>query len=183
MAKDSPLTVAGAAAELGKFSRTAFPFDPQNGNRRDYARSLSNRSIRWDAPASSLDGAFCSMSPKRLPVSQRGELRTSMSVGAVMTNMGPGGGRRDGACPRRAAALISLGTGRCGCRRDRDRSPVRRRREVSQVIVPGSGYRAPLGWRSAPSRLSGAALQGLLRNPRSPSLFGRRNRPRSARCW
>src|ERR1019366_1811906 len=29
MTKDSPLTVAGAAAALGKFPRTAFPFDPQ----------------------------------------------------------------------------------------------------------------------------------------------------------
>src|SRR3954447_13749393 len=31
--KDSPLTVAGAAAALGKFPRTAFPFDPQTRNR------------------------------------------------------------------------------------------------------------------------------------------------------
>src|SRR5438132_653267 len=35
MTKDSPLTVAGAAAALGKFPRTAFPFDPQTGNRRE----------------------------------------------------------------------------------------------------------------------------------------------------
>src|SRR5437660_8470946 len=32
--KDSPLTVAGAAAALGITPRTAFPFDPQTGNRR-----------------------------------------------------------------------------------------------------------------------------------------------------
>src|ERR1700704_5885203 len=31
MTKDSPLTVAGAAAALGKPPRTAFPFDPQTG--------------------------------------------------------------------------------------------------------------------------------------------------------
>src|SRR2546423_7291846 len=34
--KDSPLTVAGAATALGKIPRTAFPFDPQTGNRRDH---------------------------------------------------------------------------------------------------------------------------------------------------
>jgi hypothetical protein len=33
MTKDSPLTVAGAATALEKISRTAFPFDPQSGNR------------------------------------------------------------------------------------------------------------------------------------------------------
>jgi hypothetical protein len=34
MTKDSPHTVAGAAAASGKFPLTAFPFDPQAGNRR-----------------------------------------------------------------------------------------------------------------------------------------------------
>src|ERR1700752_4072668 len=33
MTKDSPHTVAGAAAASGKFPLTAFPFDPQPGNR------------------------------------------------------------------------------------------------------------------------------------------------------
>ena len=33
MTKDSPLTVAGAATALGISPRTAFPFDPQTGNR------------------------------------------------------------------------------------------------------------------------------------------------------
>jgi hypothetical protein len=37
--KDSPLTVAGAAAELGKFPRTAFPFDPQTGTVKNHGRS------------------------------------------------------------------------------------------------------------------------------------------------
>src|SRR5438477_792703 len=32
--KDSPLTVAGAAAALGISPRTSFPFDPQTGNCR-----------------------------------------------------------------------------------------------------------------------------------------------------
>jgi hypothetical protein len=31
MTKDSPHTVAGAAAALGISPRTAFPFDPQTG--------------------------------------------------------------------------------------------------------------------------------------------------------
>ena len=34
--KDSPLTVAGAAAALEISPRTAFPFDPQTGNRRGH---------------------------------------------------------------------------------------------------------------------------------------------------
>src|SRR5436190_24143020 len=34
MTKDSPLTVAGAATALRTNPRTAFPFDPQTGNRR-----------------------------------------------------------------------------------------------------------------------------------------------------
>src|SRR5438128_6078918 len=37
--KDSPLTVAGAAAALGISPRTAFPFDPQTGNRRIHVGS------------------------------------------------------------------------------------------------------------------------------------------------
>src|SRR5690349_19455884 len=36
MTKDSPHTVAGAAAALGISPRTAFPFDPQAGNRRGH---------------------------------------------------------------------------------------------------------------------------------------------------
>src|SRR5260221_12372065 len=35
MTKDSPLTIAGAAAALGKFTRTAFPFGPQTRNPRE----------------------------------------------------------------------------------------------------------------------------------------------------
>jgi hypothetical protein len=40
MTKDSPLTVAGAAAALGKFPRTAFPFDPQTGEPSPVSRIL-----------------------------------------------------------------------------------------------------------------------------------------------
>src|ERR1700756_4872847 len=40
MTKDSPLTVAGAAAALGKFPRTAFPFDPQIREPSRLSRSL-----------------------------------------------------------------------------------------------------------------------------------------------
>ena len=38
--EDSPLTVAGAAAALEKFPRTAFPFDPRQGNRHNDGRIL-----------------------------------------------------------------------------------------------------------------------------------------------
>src|SRR6185436_3630167 len=65
MTKDSPLTVAGAAAELGKFPCTAFPFDPQTGTVGKYGRSLSkSESIPPWAPAI-LTGRvryFCRMS-------------------------------------------------------------------------------------------------------------------------
>src|SRR5260370_14366408 len=56
--KDSPLTVAGAAAELGRFPRTAFPFDPwlkePSGITVEVCRDRSQSIIR--RPQSSLDG-------------------------------------------------------------------------------------------------------------------------------
>ena len=47
--KDSPLTVAGAAAALGISPRTAFPFDPQTGNRRGHVglRRKGSQSAGW----------------------------------------------------------------------------------------------------------------------------------------
>jgi hypothetical protein len=44
MTEDSSLTVAGAAAALEIFLRTAFPFDPQAGNRRLYLEVRGGKS-------------------------------------------------------------------------------------------------------------------------------------------
>src|SRR5438132_6081228 len=43
MTKDSPHTVAGAAAALGKFPRTAFPFDPRVREPSRISRSLPGK--------------------------------------------------------------------------------------------------------------------------------------------
>src|ERR1700682_6273153 len=87
MTKDSPLTVAGAAAALGKFPRTAFPFDPQMREPSRISRSLPGREsmliVRARAFAR-IGYAFCSQSPlvpdlnhcKSLAASGRCRLRT-----------------------------------------------------------------------------------------------------------
>ncbi len=56
MTKDSPLTVAGAATALGISPRTAFPFDPQTGNRHVHLGLRRNGS----QSAGQARYAFCS---------------------------------------------------------------------------------------------------------------------------
>src|ERR1700737_4327282 len=65
MTKDSPLTVAGAAAALGKFPRTAFPFDPQMREPSQLSRSLPGEESMLTIRQASLAiwCAFCSQAP------------------------------------------------------------------------------------------------------------------------
>jgi iron complex transport system permease protein len=188
MTKDSPHTVAGAAAALGKIPAPHSLLIPKQGTVGNYGRSLSNRESIPPRDGESPDWTSALFLPQHLggPAEigyQHGinGLGSSMSVQDVAVTADIAAGRRASATLALVAlvvllALISLGIG-----------PVRLSplsvlealfgggSDVSQVIVReirlprtilGLAIGAILG-------LSGAALQGLLRNPlASPSLFG-----------
>src|SRR6202035_1398167 len=170
MTKDSPLTVAGAAAALGKFPRTAFPFDPQNREPSaimvEVCRDRSQSRPGVPALLTGRVRHFCRMTSVAWPVMAPADIaarrRLGMLAGLVVLVV--------------LLVLVSLGVG-----------PVRLSpvsvidalfgggSDVQQVIVREIGLpRAILGLAiGAILGLSGAALQGLLRNPlAAPDLFG-----------
>src|SRR5471030_641547 len=62
MTKDSPLTVAGAAAALGKFPRTAFPFDPPRREPSCLVRTMSRFRVNQAAFTPALCPGLCQKS-------------------------------------------------------------------------------------------------------------------------
>ena len=188
MTKDSPLTVAGAAAELGSFPAPHSLLIPKTGTVGNYGRSLSkSKSIpprarcdpHWTSALFLPHEHACLSSCTGAGKPVRGR---SMSVEAVTVTNEDAARRRIGATAALAAlvallVLISLGIG-----------PVRLSpltvmqalfgggSEVSQVIVreirlPRTLLALAIG---AILGLSGAALQGLLRNPLASPVAVRR---------
>src|SRR5258705_3738598 len=187
MTKDSPHTVAGAAAALGKIPAPHSLLIPKQGTVGNYGRSLSNRESIPPRDGESPDWTSALFLPQHLggPAEigyQHGinGLGSSMSVQDVAV-ADIAAGRRASETLALAAlvvllALISLGIGPVRLSPwavlealfggGSDVSPVIVREIRLPRTILGLAIGAILG-------LSGAALQGLLRNPlASPSLFG-----------